>query len=601
MNRQRNIGDYAMIGDCETAPLVGRDGSIDWLCWPRFDSGACFAAILGNEEHGRWKIAPTGEVTRTSRRYRGDTLILETEFETPDGAVSLIDFMPIRKDRNVSDLVRLVVGRRGQVRMRMDLAVRFDYGRIIPWVRKVDGRGIRAVAGPHAVLLATPVPTRGEDFTTVAEFTVSAGERVPFTLVYEASHLPSPRPCEPERALRETEGYWTHWANHCRYDGRWGEAVTRSLITVKALTYRPTGGIVAAPTTSLPEKLGGPRNWDYRYCWLRDATFSLLSLINAGYREEAEAWGGWLLRAVAGAASQIQPLYGIGGEHRNDEVVLEWLPGFADSRPVRIGNAAYKQLQVDVFGSVMDALYHARAGGLSLDEASSGLETELMKQLEQVWREPDEGIWEVRGGRRHFVHSKLMSWVALDRAVRSAERFGLQGPVGRWRRLREEIRAEILARGFDAERGAFVQFYGSRALDSALLLMPLVGFLPADDPRVVSTTAAIECELSRDGLLLRYDPAQSQDGVPTGEGAFLACSFWLADNKLLQGRRAEAEALMERLLSLRNDVGLLSEQYDFQSKTMTGNFPQAFSHFAMLDSAFNFAGAEGTAQEAGDA
>jgi GH15 family glucan-1,4-alpha-glucosidase len=599
MRPQRNIGDYAMIGDCETAPLVGRDGSIDWLCWPRFDSGACFAAILGNEEHGRWKIAPTGEITRNSRRYRDDTLILETEFETPDGAVSLIDFMPIRKDRNVSDLVRLVVGRRGQVPMRMDLAVRFDYGRIIPWVRKVDGRGIRAVAGPHAVILATPVPTRGEDLTTVAEFTVSAGERVPFTLVYEASHLPSPRPAEPERALRETEGYWTHWARHCRYEGRWGEAVTRSLITVKALTYRPTGGIVAAPTTSLPEKLGGPRNWDYRYCWLRDATFSLLSLINAGYREEAEAWGGWLLRAVAGAASQIQPLYGIGGEHRNDEVVLEWLPGFADSRPVRIGNAAYKQLQVDVFGSVMDALYHARDGGLSLDEASSGLETELMKQLEQVWREPDEGIWEVRGGRRHFVHSKLMSWVALDRAVRSAERFGLQGPVGRWRRLREEVRAEILERGFDAERGAFVQSYGSRALDSALLLMPLMGFLPADDPRVVSTTAAIERELSRDGLLLRYDPEQSQDGVPTSEGAFLACSFWLADNKLLQGRRAEAEALMERLLSLRNDVGLLSEQYDFESKTMTGNFPQAFSHFAMLDSAFNFAGAEGTAREAG--
>ncbi|MBS1303312.1 glycoside hydrolase family 15 protein [Loktanella sp. SALINAS62] len=589
MSAQKAISDYAMIGDCETAALVGRDGSIDWLCWPRFDSGACFAALLGTKEHGRWKIAPPGDIQRIERSYHKDTLILETTFETAEGDVSLIDFMPIRKDRQISDVVRLVVGRKGRVRMRMDLAFRFDYGRIVPWVTKAEGGRLRAVAGPHAVLLTTPVELRGEDLTTVAEFTVAAGQRIPFTLAYEASHLPSAQLCEPEPALEETENFWTGWVGKCRYDGPWKESVVRSLITVKALTFRPTGGVVAAATTSLPEIFGGVRNWDYRYCWLRDATFSLLSLIKAGYRAEAEAWGDWLLRAVAGAASQIQPLYGVAGEHRNDEVKLDWLPGFADSSPVRIGNLAYTQLQVDVFGSVMDTLYQARSSGLSLNEAYSGLLLKLMKQLEEVWRRPDEGIWEVRGGRQHFVHSKLMSWVAFDRAIRFAEEFGLQGPVDRWYRLRAEVRAEILERGYDAKRGAFVQAYGSKALDSALLLIPLVGFLPADDPRVASTADAIERELSKNGLLLRYDTVQAEDGLPAGEGAFLACSFWLADNKFLQGRREEGEALFERLLALRNDVGLMSEQYDVKNQVMAGNFPQAFSHFAMINAAFSFA------------
>lgn len=599
-NAERSIGDYAMIGDCETAALVAPDGSIDWLCWPRFDSGACFAALLGTPDHGRWRIAPEGETNRTTRRYRGDTLVLETVFETPDGQASLIDFMPVRRERSVSDLVRIVVGRRGSVRMRMDLALRFDYGRIIPWVSRLRDGSLRAVAGPHAVILATPVETRGHGLTTVAEFTVEAGQRVPFALTYGASHLPPPPVANAGQALAETEEFWSDWSGRTRYEGPWKEAVTRSLITVKALTHRPTGGVVAAPTTSLPEEPGGPRNWDYRYCWLRDATFTLLSLINAGHRREAEAWCDWLLRAVAGAASQVQPLYGVGGEHRNDEFELPWLPGFADSQPVRVGNAAYTQLQLDVFGNVMDALNQARAFGLNLHEAASGLQRELLKHLEQVWREPDEGIWEVRGGRRCFVHSRLMCWVAFDRGVASAERFGLAGPVDRWRRIRDEIRAEILEKGFDAERGAFVQAYGSKTLDAAALLIPILGFLPPDDPRVLSTTRAIERELSVDGLLMRYDTSRTEDGLPPGEGAFLACSFWLADNLALQGRREEAKTLFERLLALRNDVGLLSEQYHPGRRTLVGNFPQAFSHFALIDTAFNLAGDEGSARESRD-
>jgi GH15 family glucan-1,4-alpha-glucosidase len=588
----RQISDYAMIGDCETAALVALDGSIDWLCWPRFDSGACFAALLGEPKHGRWKIAPTAGACRSHRRYRGNTLVLETTFETAEGAVSIIDFMPIRKDRRISEVMRLVVGRRGRARLRMDLCLRFDYGRIVPWVTTSKGGHLRAVAGPHSVLLTSPVSTYGEGLTTVAEFDVVEGQRIPFTLSYEASHLPPPDPDDLETALRMTEAFWSGWADRCSYDGPWKDAVIRSLITVKALTYRPTGGIVAAPTTSLPEEFGGARNWDYRFCWLRDATFTLLSLINAGYRDEAESWCDWLLRAVAGAASQVQPLYGIAGEHRNDEITLDWLPGFASSKPVRIGNAAYSQLQVDVFGSVMDTLQQASAFGLTLHEASAGLQAELMNHLEKVWREPDEGIWEVRSGRRHFVHTKLMSWVAFDRAVRSSEGWNLKAPVDRWRRLREEVRAEILQHGFDTRRGAFVQAYGSNELDASLLLMPLVGFLPATDARVLSTTEKIEQELSRDGLLLRYDTARTDDGLPAGEGAFLACSFWLADNKFLQGRTDEGEALVERLMSLRNDVGLLSEQYDVERKALAGNFPQAFSHFALIDTAFNFVGIE---------
>ena len=425
-----------MIGDCETAALVGRDGSIDWLCWPRFDSGACFAALLGTKDHGRWKIAPVAEVHRVERRYRKNTLVLETLFDTAEGEISLIDFMPIRKERQISDVVRIVVGRKGRVRMRMDLAYRFDYGRIIPWVSKTGDGRLRAVAWPHAVLLSSPVETHGEDMTTVAEFDVDEGQRLPFIIDYDASHLPAPESRDPESSLRETEDYWTEWADQSQYEGPYKEAVIRSLITVKALTYRPTGGIVAAPTTSLPEQFGGSRNWDYRFCWLRDAAFSLRSLSSAGYRTEAEAWCDWLLRAVAGGASQVQPLYGVAGEHRHDEVTLDWLPGFAGSRPVRIGNAAYSQLQIDVFGSVIDTLYRARVDGLKLNEASSGLLLELMKHLEDIWREPDDGIWEVRSGRQHFVHSKLMSWVAFDRAIKFAEQFGMRGQLEKWRRLR---------------------------------------------------------------------------------------------------------------------------------------------------------------------
>jgi len=598
MSARQAISDYALIGDCETAALVGRNGSIDWLCWPRFDSGACFTALLGTPEHGRWLIAPEGDVRQTSRRYRGDTLILETEFETDEGAVSIIDFMPVRSaEGKKSDLVRIVVGLRGQVRMKMDLAFCFDYGRIVPWVSQTaDGR-LSAVAGPHAVLLTSPVPVEPDETRTVAAFTVSEGERLAFTLTYEASHLPLPRPCKAEEALCETEEFWQDWAQQCRYEGPWKDAVMRSLITVKALTYSPTGGIVAAPTTSLPEQFGGSRNWDYRFCWLRDATFTLLSLIDAGYRTEAEAWCDWLLRAVAGAASQIQPLYGIGGEHRTDEVELDWLPGYADSRPVRIGNAAYSQLQVDVFGSVIDTLHEARLCGLTLHEASEGLQTQLLNRLEEVWREPDEGLWEVRSERQHFVHAKLMSWVAFDRAVSLSENYGLPGPVDRWRALRDEIKAEILERGWSEERGAFVQAYDSKALDASVLLMPMMGFLPPDDPRIVSTTRAIERELTRDGLVLRYDTEESVDGLDGDEGAFLACSFWLVDNLILQDRHDDARALFERLLSLRNDVGLLAEQWDWNTGQQVGNFPQAFSHFAMIDAAFNFAGLSGTARE----
>jgi len=584
----RPISDYAMIGDCETAALIAKDGSIDWLCWPRFDSGACFAALLGDESHGRWRIAPAGEATRTERRYRGDTLILETDFSTPDGDVTLIDFMPIRKERHASEVVRIVVGRRGKVAMRMDLALRFDYGRIVPWVTRFDGGMLRAVAGPHSVILKSPVPLHGQNLTTIAEFTVSEGERLPFVMLYEASHLPPPPMCAPEEALRETHGYWTEWVGRCQYDGPWREAVVRSLITVKALTYRPTGGIVAAPTTSLPEKLGGTRNWDYRFCWLRDATFTLLSLLNAGYRNEAAAWCDWLLRAVAGAPAQVQPLYGIAGEHRNEEMELPWLPGYAESRPVRIGNGAYSQLQIDLFGSVMDALYEARRAGLTLNEASNGLQIELLKHLEQIWSKPDEGIWEVRGGPQHFLHSKVMAWVAFDRAVASAEEFGLDGPVDRWCAVRDQIKREVLEKGYDAELGAFVQAYGSKELDSSVLLIPVVGFLAPNDPRVISTVRMIEANLSRDGLLLRYDTKETDDGLPPGEGAFLACSYWLADNMILQDRVDEAMALFERLLSFRNDVGLLAEEYDVKDGLQLGNFPQAFSHFALIDTAYNF-------------
>ncbi|MFD1910931.1 glycoside hydrolase family 15 protein [Halodurantibacterium flavum] len=593
------IADYGLVGDCETAALVGKDGSIDWLCWPRFDSGACFAALLGTPRNGRWLLAPETGIRRSSRRYRDETLILETEFECEGGAVRITDFMPRRGDQEVSDLVRIVTGLRGQVRMTTELALRFDYGRLVPWISPIEGGDrLRAVAGPHAVVLDAPVPVDARDGTITARFTVSEGQTLSFVLAHEASHLPPPEICEAGRALKDTERYWTEWAGRCTYDGPWRDAVVRSLITAKSMTYRPTGGIIAATTTSLPEEIGGSRNWDYRFCWLRDATFTLHSLVSAGYRTEAEAWCDWLLRAIAGAAHQAQPLYGIAGEHRSEEIEAGWLPGYRGSSPVRIGNAAYGQLQVDVFGSVIDTLHQARCHGLTMHEASSGLQNALLSHLEDVWREPDEGIWEVRSERRHFVHSKLMSWVAFDRAIASARKFGLEGPVARWETLRDEIRQEILDRGFDTGRGAFVQAYGSKALDASALLIPLFGLLPADDPRVRSTVAAIERDLTRDGLVLRYDPEESVDGLPGDEGAFLACSFWLADNMVLQGRHDAARALFERLLSLRNDLGLLSEQYDWKEKRLVGNFPQAFSHFSLVDTAFNLCGAPASLEEA---
>jgi GH15 family glucan-1,4-alpha-glucosidase len=579
----RRIEDYALIGDCETAALVGRDGSIDWLCWPRFDSEACFAALLGKPENGRWLIAPEGPVSHVERRYRDNTLILETDFETPDGAVTLIDFMPIRGV--ASDIVRIVVGRRGAVPIRMDLVIRFDYGRLVPWVSRVGEDCLRAVAGPHSTILRTGAPHRGEDCRTVAAFTVRAGERIPFVLTYRESHLSLPEAVDAEAALRETEQFWRDWAGRCTYKGPWSEAVIRSLITIKAMTYRPTGGLVAAPTTSLPEQHHGRRNWDYRFCWLRDAAFMVSCLLKAGYHEEAKAWRDWLLRAIAGSPAQVQPIYGIAGEHRLNEWEVSWLPGFGGARPVRVGNAAFTQFQLDVFGEILNAAHIARRSRLETTPDGWNLQKALLEHVEAVWDQPDEGIWEVRGGRRHFVHSKVMAWVAADRAVKAVEQFGLAGPVERWRALRDRIHAEVCARGFDRDRGAFVQAFGSQHLDASALLIPIVGFLPADDGRVRGTVAAIERALMRDGFVLRYDSHKTEDGLPPGEGAFLVCSFWLAVNYALQGRQAEAEALFERLVGLRNDVGLLAEEYDPKAKTFLGNFPQALSHLALANAA----------------
>ena len=591
------IEDYALIGDCETAALVARDGSIDWLCWPRFDSPACFAALLGGPENGRWLLSPVDAVLHVSRRYRGgDTLILETDIETADGAITLVDFMPPRS--TASDLVRMVIGRRGKVSMRTELILRFDYGSAVPWVTHLEGGGLRAVAGPDMVVLNTTVPLHGENLSTVGAFVLAAGEEVNFVLTYASSHLMSPLPVDPQAALVETEIFWRTWSSQCTYHGRWPEAVQRSLIVLKALTYAPTGGIVAAPTTSLPEQLGGSRNWDYRFCWLRDATLTLLALIDAGYLEEAQAWQEWLLRAVAGSPSQLQIMYGLAGERQLREWEIDWLPGYAGSRPVRIGNAAYDQLQVDVYGEVMDALYQARHAGLASGAEAWSLQCALVGHLETIWALPDEGIWEVRGGRQHFTHSKVMAWVAFDRAIRSIEEFGLSGPLERWREVRDQIHQEVCEQGYDATIGTFVQSYGSTALDASLLLLPLVGFLPADDARVRGTVEAIERRLIFDGLVLRYDSGQTDDGLPPGEGAFLACSFWLADNYELQGRHEEARALFERLLRLCNDVGLLAEEYDPRAQRQLGNFPQAFSHLALIGTALNLAHAiEGPAEQ----
>jgi GH15 family glucan-1,4-alpha-glucosidase len=547
------IEDYALIGDTQSAGLVGRDASIDWLCVPRFDSEAIFAALLGTEQHGRWLLAPADGGTSARRRYRGDTLVLETEFDTGDGVVRVIDFMPPRGE--APDVVRIVEGVRGRVPMTMELRLRFDYGKVVPWVYREDG-ALVAVAGPDAVWLRTPVDTYGRDLATYAEFTVGPGEQVPFVLTWRASHLPPPTPIDPLVELGATEGFWQGWMSACTYDGQWRDAVVRSLLTLKALTYAPTGGIVAAPTTSLPEKLGGVRNWDYRFCWLRDATITLQSLLYSGFQAEAQAWRKWLLRAIAGHPAETQIMYGVAGERRLTEYVADWLPGY-DGQPVRIGNAAADQFQLDVYGEVMDALHQGRRAGLKRNDPSWALQVKLMEFVEAHWTDPDEGIWEVRGGSKHFTHSKLMAWVAADRAVKAIEEFGLPGPAKRWAAMRDEMRRDILAKGYDPDRGTFTQFYGSRELDAALLMVPLVGFLPATDERVRGTVAAIERELLQDGFVQRYTqpPGDGVDGLPPGEGAFLACSFWLADNYALMGRHDEARELFERLLALRNDVG----------------------------------------------
>lgn len=589
------IEDYALIGDCQTAALVGRDGSIDWLCVPRFDSGACFAALLGTPEHGRWQIAPASPVRKIRRRYRDGTLILETEFETEAGTVALIDFMPPRSD--VPDLVRIVEGRRGRVPMRMELIIRFDYGSVVPWVRRVE-RGITAIAGPDMLALRTDVVLTGENLHTIASFEVGEGERVPFDLTWYPSHEHRPEERDAARALVETEMWWRDWSGRCEADGEWCEAVRRSLITLKALTYAPTGGIVAAPTTSLPENLGGVRNWDYRFCWLRDSTFTLYALMLAGYHQEAAAWREWLLRAVAGSPAQLQIMYGLAGERRLTELELSWLPGYEGAAPVRIGNGAWNQYQLDVYGEVMDSLHQARRFGLEAEDSSWRLQRALLEFLESNWREPDEGIWEVRGPRRHFTHSKVMAWVAFDRAIKTVEQFGLEGPVDRWRTLRDQVHAQVCQEGFDSKLGSFVQFPGSRHLDASLLMIPLVGFLPATDPRVRGTVEAIERTLVTDGFVNRYTFDPDVDGLPPGEGAFLLCTFWLADNLALLGRHDEARRVFDQLLAIRNDVGLLSEAYDPTARRMVGNFPQAFSHIGLVNTAYNLAqGAGGAASD----
>ena len=579
------LEDYALIGDCETAALVCRTGSIDWLCWPRFDSGACFAALLGTPEHGRWLLEAAMPGARVTRAYRGHTLILETRIETADGTATVIDFMPPR-GRN-SDIVRLVRGERGRVPMRMELVLRFDYGRAIPWINHAPDGTFCAIAGPDRVLLHTPVALTNRDQRTFAEFDIVGGATIPFVLTHGASHLPLPEAIDPEASLKHTEEFWTAWAARTDPRGEWSEAVLRSLITLKALTYAPTGGIVAAPTTSLPEQLGGNRNWDYRFCWLRDATLTLLALMNAGYYEEAEAWRNWLLRAAAGAPAQLQIMYGLAGEPRLTEQELLWLPGYDASVPVRIGNAAHEQLQLDVFGEVMDALHQARRENIHPGEASWEFQRTIVEHLETVWNQPDHGMWEVRGDPQHFTYSKVMAWVALDRGIRAIESVGVEGPIARWRAVRQAVHDEICTRGFDAHIGSFVQAYGSTELDASLLLLPTVGFLPANDVRFRGTVAAIERDLLVDGFVLRYDTRTASDGMPAGEGAFLACSFWLADAYALLGRTDAARALFERLLDLRNDVGLLSEEYDNRAGRLVGNFPQAFSHVALVNTAHN--------------
>ena len=594
MTMASRIEDYALIGDCETAGLVSRMGSIDWLCLPRFDSPACFAALLGTSDHGRWLLAPAETPRAVRRRYREGTLILETEFETTDGIVVVVDCMPVRD--KVPNVCRVVEGRRGHVRMRMELTIRFDYGSFIPWVRHCED-GLTAVGGSNLIRLATPVRLHGEDLRTIAEFTIAAGEQVPFMLSWQPSHHVLALPQNPMRSVAETDQWWGEWSGRCAYQGPYRQAVVRSLITLKALTHQQTGGVLAAATTSLPEKVGGVRNWDYRFCWLRDATFTLYALMLGGYTKEAHDWRRWLVRAVAGAPSQAQMIYGVAGERLLPEWEVGWLPGFAGSKPVRVGNAAHTQFQLDVYGEMMDALHLARRQGLPPDENAWDVQRQLVEHVESAWKEPDEGIWEVRGPRRHFTHSKVMAWVALDRAVKAVERFQLEGPVERWRQVRAVIHEDVCRRGFDRDLDAFVQSYGDRRLDASLLMIPLVGFLSPDDPRVRGTVRAIEQHLSTDGFVARYTTKPEVDGLPPGEGAFLPCTFWLADNLALQGRYENARMLFDRLLAVRNDVGLLAEEYEPRTGNLLGNFPQAMSHMALINTAANLTKVYGPARD----
>ena len=581
------IEDYALIGDCETAALVDKNGSIDWLCWPSFSSEACFAALLGTQENGYWKIAPRSTNFKVSRRYRDHTLILETTFEHKDGAIRLIDFMPVRGLN--SDVVRIVEGIRGTLDVRMELALRFDYGRTIPWVTRIED-GIRAVAGPNLAVLHSCVPVRGEDLKTVAEFGISKGERVWFTLTYGESYLVDPKRIDFARSLEDTERFWQRWIARAHYKGEYSEAVERSLIALKAMTFRPTGGIVAAVTTSLPEAIGGQRNWDYRYCWLRDTTFTLLALANGGYFDEAAAWQDWLLRALAGSPDQVQIMYGLKGDRQLVEWEIDWLAGYEQSRPVRVGNAASMQVQLDIYGEMLDSFFHAQAKMGRHTAKDFQVLTLLLKHLEKIWDRPDSGIWEMRGGPRQFTYSKMMCWVAFERAILLAEQLNYNAPVDHWKKIRDEIHKQVCAHGFSKKKNSFVQEYGSEELDASLLLMPAVGFLPGSDPRVRGTVSAIERELMQDGLLLRYNTGKTDDGLPPHEGAFLACSFWMVSGLKAVGRVDEARALFEKLLALRNDVGLLSEEYDVGLGRMVGNFPQAFSHIALINAAFDLQG-----------
>lgn len=578
------IEDYALIGDCETAALVSCSGSIDWLCWPNFASEACFAALLGTEENGYWRISPAHGNWKSTRRYRKQTLILETIFEQPGGAIRLIDFMPVRQHN--SDVVRIVEGIRGTMALRMELVLRFDYGRTVPWVTRIAD-GVRAIAGPNLAVLHGSVAIRGENLKTVAEFTVSKGQREWFTLTYGTSQHPQPRRIDTAQALGDTQHRWRRWSRRDKYKGKYSEAVQRSLITLKALTYLPTGGVVASVTTSLPESIGGKRNWDYRYCWLRDTTFTLLALIHGGYYKEAAQWQDWLLRALAGSPDQVQILYGLHGERQNVEWKADWLGGYENSRPVRIGNAASTQVQLDVYGEMLDCFFQAQCKMKRHNENDFRILALLLEHLEAIWQQPDEGIWETRGAPQRFTYSRVMVWVAFDRAVRLAEKFKYKAPVERWKKIRDAVHKEVCTQGYNKKKKCFVQAYGSVRLDASLLLIPIVGFLPGSDPRVRRTIEAIERELMPTGFVFRYDTSRVDDGLPAGEGVFLACSFWMVSCLKCIGRGRDARKLFEKLLALRNDLGLLSEEYDIERKRLVGNFPQAFSHIALVNAAFD--------------